>query len=160
MPNQPIASTRLQQQVVELLAAHGKPMRVSEIVPLIGRSTSAISAALKLSAAEPVPGSSPIEWRIHAAPSGQMAARHVPSKFEGSSYIVSSTAEPPTIDDWNERKAEVAGMLSGLAVTYKSDPVKLSEQLGTMAGTLAAIAYTLSAVADKPDWYALLTDRD
>jgi hypothetical protein len=60
---------------------------------------------------------------------------------------------------WNANRANLAKSIADLEIKPDSDPRDVALRLGNGAGTLAHLAYKLSEVATRPDWYELLTEE-
>lgn len=141
-----------------MLADADRPLKTSEVALIVGKSTPATSNALRAVGATPVAGVYPTEWASNS--DTVLSSRIVPSKFDGEQYIVSTVETDNLVQVWNERHDDLANNLAKLVITPKSDPKKMAVQLGTIAGSIASLAYNLHAVADKPDWYLILTDTE
>lgn len=150
--------TRLQMLVIETLMQARTPLRTSEIAQITGRSVTAVKAALEASRAERVPGVAPAEWYLPE--SGELGPRRVPSKHADLDFLVSTKTTDNIVELWNKQREVVGQSMKELNITEKLNPKKAAEQIGTLAGSLAALAYTLASVQDMPDWYEIITEKD
>lgn len=144
--------------MLQALADADRPLKTSEVARIVGKSTPATSNALREAGATPVAGVYPTEW----ATGGDtvLATRLVPSKFDDVQYVVIAADTDNLVQVWNDKREDLASNLAKLSITPKSDPKKTAIQLGTIAGSIGALAYNLHVVAGKPDWYHILTDNE
>jgi hypothetical protein len=61
---------------------------------------------------------------------------------------------------WNSQREAVGKSLQELEITPTLDVKKAADQIGTLAGSLAALAYTLDSVQGMPDWYEIITEKE
>jgi len=150
--------SRLQMLVTETLMQAHTPLRTSEVAQITGRSVTAVKAALEASRAERVPGVAPAEWVL---PDTDAAGpRQVPSKHKGVQFTVSTKTTDGIVKIWNSQREAVGKSLQELEITPTLDVKKAADQIGTLAGSLAALAYTLDSVQGMPDWYEVITDEE
>lgn len=126
---------------------------------MVGKSTQATSSALEASGALRVAGIYPTEWTIVGAET-IVGSRIVNSKFDEETYTVSTATSDNLVSVWNAKRQDVADALAKLSISPKIDPKKAALQLGTIAGSLAALAYSLQENSSKPDWYIILTEKE
>lgn len=150
--------TRLQMLVTEALMQARTPLRTSEVAQVTGRSVTAVKAALEASRAERVPGVTPAEWYL--PDTGAAGPRRAPSKHDGAEFIVSTKTTDDIVAIWNKQHDAVGKSLQELEIVPTLDPKKAAEQIGTLAGSLAALAYTLASVQGMPDWYEIITEKE
>jgi hypothetical protein len=150
--------TRLQMLVTEALMQARTPLRTSEVAQITGRSVTAVKAALEASRAERVPGVAPTEWVLPDTPAA--GPMRVPSKHDGIEFTVSTKTADGIVEIWNKQRDSVGKSLQELEITPTLDPKKAAMQIGTLAGSLAALAYTLAGVQGMPDWYEIITEKE
>ena len=150
-------SKRLQLTILQLLTDAGEPMKTSEIATAVGRTPTAVVRALEGTSAYRLPDTRPAEWTIRTE--APMLTKVVPSKFSDNAYVVSSGSAAGLLKAWNDKHKTVGETLAKFAITPDTDPEKMALQLGTVAGSIAALAYALKSVADDDNWYAKLTDE-
>lgn len=150
--------SRLQMLVTEALMQAQTPLRTSEVAQITGRSVTAVKAALEASRAERVPGVTPAEWVLPET--GAAGPRRVPSKHKGIEFTVSTKTTEGIVKIWNSQREAVGKSLQELEITPTLDVKKAADQIGTLAGSLAALAYTLDSVQGMPDWYEVITDEN
>jgi hypothetical protein len=75
-------------------------------------------------------------------------------------YTVSAKQTDDVVAVWNKQHEAVGQALSALVINRDLPIKKVAEQIGTLAGSLAALAYELQQVSDRPDWYDVLTETD
>jgi hypothetical protein len=75
-------------------------------------------------------------------------------------YTVSAKATDDVVAVWNKQHEAVGQALSALVINRDLPIKKVAEQIGTLAGSLASLAYELQQVSDRPDWYDVLTETD
>lgn len=151
-------SKRLQVKVLDALRLADQPLTTSEVAMLVNKSYESTRQALLLVGAERVDNSFPTEWRI----SGSATPAHiqrVPSKYDETEYTVGASIYDAPVAMWNANKANLAKSIADLDIKPDSDPREIALRLGNGAGTLAHLAYKLSEVATRPDWYDLLTQE-
>lgn len=149
-------SKRLQLRVLDTLRTADQPLTTSEVAMLINRSFETTRHALSTIGAVQVPDSYPTEWTIALADTPSLL-RKAPSKFTDVDYTVSTKPVPNLVDAWNKQRGKLGEVLSLTEIDAKANPKQLALQLGTIAGTLAALSYSLSEVAGTPDWHDTLT---
>jgi hypothetical protein len=123
---------------------------------LINRSFEATRKALSTVGAMPVADSYPTEWTIATADTPS-SMRKAPGKFDEIEYTVGTKPVAGLVTAWNAQRGKLGELLSATEINTKTDPKQLAIQLGTIAGTLAALSYSLSEVAGSPDWLDQLT---
>ena len=131
-------SKKLQLQVLQALKDADRPMRTAEVAAVVGKTAPAVAAALEQSGARKLLGY-PAKWTIDGA-NTIIGSRIAPSKFEGEQYVVTTAPTDELVAAWNEKCEAVGAALTKLHITPKSDPAELALQLGTIAGSLAALA--------------------
>lgn len=151
-----VTSRRLKSRV--LLALSGdEPLRTSEVAGIVGASVTATRAALESVGAIRIDTVYPTEWTITPPTIPEKGSKAVPSKFTGVEYVVTSKAVDDIVGAWNAQCAALGTAIAASAVVAGSDPKKLAKDLGTVAGSIAALSYALNGVAGKPDWLDILT---
>jgi hypothetical protein len=123
---------------------------------LINKSFETTRHALSTIGAVPVADSYPTEWTM-SANSMPSALRKAPGKFSEIEYTVGTKPVSGLVTAWNAQRGKLGELLSMTEINTKTDPKQLAIQLGTIAGTLAALSYSLSEVAGSPDWLDQLT---
>lgn len=149
-------SKRLQSTVLDAMRLVGEPMSVTEISKVIGKSRQAVRHALQESGAVIVDDSRPVLW---ALPDAIHGARRVPCKHNEVEFIVSTKDGANLITIWNKQREKIGKMIGNLEIEPSLDPRDMAEQLGSLAGSLAALAYDLDKVGNMPDWFEILTDE-
>ena len=149
-------SKRLQLRVLDTLRTAGQPLTTSEVAMMVNRSFEATRKALNSVGAVRVEDAFPTEWTIATADTPS-SMRKAPSKFSDIEYTVGTKEVPQLVDAWNKQRGKLGEVLALTEINSKADPKHLALQLGTVAGTLAALSYSLSEVANLPDWYDSLT---
>lgn len=149
-------SKRLQARVLDILRIADTPLTTREVAMLVNRSYEATRQALALVGAERVDSSFPTEWKI-ADSNMPDALKKVPSKFDEVSYTVSTKDVVQLVQVWNSQREATGKAMTDTEITPDSNPKDLAIKLGTVAGSLAALAYQLSEVATRPDWFDVLT---
>jgi hypothetical protein len=153
-------SDRLKFQVREALATIGQPATTADVAALVGRSHNSVRVALRdAGSVVQLDGSYPVLWTIEG-PNGATASRRVLSKHADVDYTVSAKATEDVVAVWNKQHEAVGQALSALVINRDLPIKKVAEQIGTLAGSLAALAYELQQVSDRPDWYDVLTETD
>jgi hypothetical protein len=104
-------------------------------------------------------GSYPVLWTIDGA-DGSSVPHRVASKHADVDYTVSAKQTDDVVAVWNKQHEAVGHALSALVINRDLPIKKVAEQIGTLAGSLAALAYELQQVSDRPDWYDVLTETD
>ena len=148
-------SKRLQLQVTEALAQTGIPMTTNEIAKLIGKSPQATRAALQASGALKLDESWPILWS-----SNRNSAKKVPSQFSDVNLTVGAKDVDDILNMWNASHEALGEAIKKLHIEPDSTVSAIATQLGTIAGSIAYLAYQLDNVAGKPDWYEILTESE
>lgn len=151
-------SDRLKNQVLEAMRTIGKPASTGDIAALVGRSPNSVRIALREVAAQQ-DGSYPLLWSLPQT-NGMTVSRRVFSKHTDVEYVVSAKKQSDIVSVWNKQREAVGNALAALEIERGIDVKKISEQVGTLAGSLASLAYDLQQVSDRPDWYDVLTDKE
>jgi hypothetical protein len=149
-------SKRLQASVLDTMRMIGEPMSVTELSKVIGKSRQAVRHALQESGAVVIDDSRPVLW---ALPEGMSITKRVPGKHNEVEYVVSTKASSNFVDIWNKQREKIGASITGLAIEPSTDPGDMAVQLGSLAGSLAALAYDLEQVKNMPDWYEILTEE-
>ncbi len=149
-------SKRLQLRVLDTLRVAGQPLTTSEVAMLVNRSFEATRKALTVIGAMPIADSYPTEWTIATADTPS-TLRKAPAKFTDIEYTVSTKEVPHLVTAWNEQHGKLGELLGATKIDSTINPKHLAVQLGTIAGTLAALACLLDEVAGSPDWLDQLT---
>ena len=149
-------SKRLQASVLDTLRMIGEPTSVTEIAKVIGKSRQAVRHALQDSGAVVVDDSRPLLWTL---PENLQGARRVPSKHTDVEYTVSTKQTDDIVAIWNAQREAVGVSMSQLEIVPSMKPGKVAEQVGSLAGSLASLAYALEQVKNLPDWYEILTEE-
>ena len=149
-------SKRLKLRVLDTLRTANQPLTTSEVAMLINRSFETTRHALTAVGAVRVEDSFPTEWTIATADTPS-AFRKAPSKFTEVDYTVSANNVPNLVDAWNTQRGKLGEVLALTEINSKADPKHIALQLGTVAGTLAALACMIDEVSTLPDWYDSLT---
>ena len=153
-------SDRLKFQVREALATIGQPATTADVAALVGRSHNSVRVALRdAGSVVQLDGSYPVLWTIDGA-DGSTNTRRVASKHADVDYTVSAKQTDDVVAVWNKQHEAVGQALSALVINRDLPIKKVAEQIGTLAGSLAALAYELQQVNDRPDWYDVLTETD
>jgi len=147
-------SKRLQTQVMDLLRLTDEPMTTQDVAVILGKSQQAVRIALNECGAWRVDDSYPVMWTV--PDSLKVSTRRAPSKYAEIDITVSTMAVDNIVDNWNASVESLSAALSQLVITSDSNPKKEAERIGTVAGSMAYLAYELSQVANKPDWYEIL----
>ena len=151
-------SKRLQVRVLDVLRQAGTPLTTSEVAMLVNRSFEATRQALQLVGAKRVDDSYPTEWTIDETFTPDYLKK-VPSKFDELSYTVSTKSFDTPIVLWNEQRDSLSKAIKALEIKPTDNPKDVAKKLGTTAGSIAHVAYRLSEVATRPDWYDILTQE-
>lgn len=149
-------SKRLQQNCLQILRDANRPMRVSEVSAIVGYSITATTAALKACGAVRNIDVFPTEWTI----GDSNFPKEVASTLEGQKFTVAGPISDDIVNSWNSKCEKLGESIAKMQVTAKSDPKKLGAQLGTIAGSIAKLAYELQSVAGQPDWFQTLTEKE
>jgi hypothetical protein len=151
-------SKKLQLKVLDALHTAGTPLTTSEVAMLINRSFETTRHALSVVGAIRVDGTFPSEWTIDTSyiPSH---IKQVPSKFDELSYTVTTKPFDTPIVLWNEQRDSLSKAIKALEIKPTDNPKDVAKKLGTTAGSIAHVAYRLSEVATRPDWYDILTQE-
>lgn len=149
-------SKRLQASVLDTLRLTGEPMSVKNIAATLGISQQSVRAALENSGAVIADDSRPSLWVL---PESLVGAKRVPCKHNDIEFVVSTKATKDIVALWNKQRATIGSSVAELEIDAKLNPGKTAEQLGSLAGSLAALAYELDQVKSMPDWYEILTDE-
>lgn len=151
-------SKRLQVKVLDAMRTAGTPLTTSEISILVGKSYESTRQALLIVGAEKVDDSFPTKWRMSdvALP---VEGRTVPSNFHGDEYTVSTKPIEGLVQAWNESRESLGASLASTEITPNINPKNLAVQLGTVAGSIAALAYKLDEYATRPDWFESITEE-
>jgi hypothetical protein len=153
-------SDRLKFQVREALASIGQPATTADVAALVGRSHNSVRVALRdAGSVVQLDGSYPVLWTIDRT-DGLNGSRRVASKHADVDYTVSAKQADDVVAVWNKQHEAVGQALSALVINRDLPIKKVAEQIGTLAGSLAALAYELQQVSDRPDWYDVLTETD
>jgi hypothetical protein len=153
-------SDRLKFQVREALATIGQPATTADVAAIVGRSHNSVRVALRdAGSVVQLDGSYPVLWTIDGA-DGSSVSRRVASKHTDVDYTVSAKQTDDVVAVWNKQHEAVGQALSALVINRDLPIKKVAEQIGTLAGSLAALAYELQQVSDRPDWYDVLTETD
>lgn len=149
-------SERLKTQVIDALRRAHDPLTTAEVAAIIGKSHQATRTALVGSGAHKLDSSWPIMW---TAPN-RNSDRKVPSQFSDVELTVGAKDVDDILNMWNESHEALGDAIKALHVTPDSTVSAISTQLGTIAGSIAYLAWQLSEVAGKPDWYEILTESE
>lgn len=149
-------SKRLKTRVLMALSSNEDGLRTSEIAGIVGASVTATRAALEAIGAVKVAEAYPTEWTIDGTKKPSLS-KVVPSKFTGVEYVVTSKEVSDIVSAWNEQCAALGEAISRSTITSDSNTTKSAKDLGTLAGSIVALAFALSEVAGKPDWLDILT---
>jgi hypothetical protein len=153
-------SDRLKFQVREALATIGQPATTADVAAIVGRSHNSVRVALRdAGSVVQLDGSYPVLWTIDGA-DGSSVSRRVASKHADVDYTVSAKQTDDVVAVWNKQHEAVGQALSALVINRDLPIKKVAEQIGTLAGSLAALAYELQQVSDRPEWYDVLTETD
>jgi hypothetical protein len=135
----------------------GEPISSNELAKVLGKSPQAVRQALSSSGAIKIDDSRPILW---ALPGSIRMEQRVPAKFSDVDYVVSTKQTDDIVAIWNAQREAVGTSLTQLEIVSTMKPGKVAEQVGSLAGSLAALAYALDQVKSMPDWYEILTDKE
>lgn len=149
-------SDRLKTQVLDALRQAHDPLTTSEVAAIIGKSQQATRTALVGSGAEKVDSSWPIMWTLP----DRISDRKVPSQFSDVQLTVGAKDVDDILNMWNESHDALGEAIKRLHINPDSTVSAIATQLGTIAGSIAYLAYQLDNVADKPDWYEILTESE
>lgn len=149
-------SKRLQTQVLDLLRLTDEPMSTQDVALVLGKSQQAVRIALNECGAWRVDESHPVLWTV--PDTMKKATRRAPSKYAEIDLTVSTASVDNIVDTWNASVDTLSKAISELRIDPKSNPKKEAERIGTVAGSMAYLAYELNEVAGKPDWYEILTE--
>lgn len=149
-------STRLQTQVIDALRQASVPLTTSDVSNIIGKSAQATRTALIASGATKLDDSWPIMWTLPDRISG----RKVPSQFSDVELTVGAKDVDDILNMWNENHEILGDSIKKLHISPDSTASAIAHQLGTIAGSIAYLAWQLDRVADKPDWYEILTESE
>lgn len=152
-------SKRLQLRILDALRTAGQPLTTSEVAMLVGKSFETTRHALGSIGAVRVADAFPTEWTIATADTPS-SLRKAPSKFTEVDYTVSANNVPNLVDAWNTQRGKLGEVLALTEINSKADPKHIALQLGTVAGTLAALACMIDEVSTLPDWYDSLTKEN
>ena len=149
-------SDRLKTQVLDALRQARDPLTTSEVAAILGKSHQATRTALVGSGAEKVDSSWPIMWTLP----DRISDRKVPSQFNDVELTVGAKAVDDILNMWNSSHEALGDAIKRLSINEDTTPSAISEQLGTIAGSIAYLAWQISQVAGKPDWYEILTESE
>lgn len=149
-------SARLQNQVLDALNSTSVPLTTADVSNIIGKSAQATRTALIASGAIKIDNSYPIMW---TAPN-RNKIRKAPSQFDDVELTVGAKDVDDLLNMWNEHHEALGESIKSLEITPDSTVSAIAEQLGTIAGSIAHLAWQLSDVAGKPDWYEILTESE
>ena len=149
-------STRLQTQVIDALRQASVPLTTSDVSNIIGKSAQATRTALIASGATKLDDSWPIMWTLPDRISG----RKVPSQFNDVELTVGAKEVDDILNMWNESHEALGEAVKRLHINPDSTVSAVAAQLGTIAGSIAYLAWQLDQVASKPDWYEILTESE
>jgi hypothetical protein len=135
----------------------GEPVSVNTLAGTLGKSPQAIRQALDGSGVIKIDDSRPV---LYALPDTMIGARRVPSKHDEIEYVVSTKAADAIVELWNSQRESIGGSLARMEIVSSMKPGAVAEQIGTLAGSLAALAFELDQVKSMPDWYEILTDKE
>lgn len=148
-------SSRLVNQVTDALRQANTPLSTNDVANIIGKSKQATRLALNESNAKKVDDSWPILWTL-----GDTDTPSVPSQFSDVKLLVAAKHVQNILPMWNDNHAQLGDAIKALRIDEDSIPAFVAEQLGTIAGSIAYLAHTLDKVANKPDWYEILTETE
>ena len=149
-------SDRLRVTVLDALRVAGQPLSALDLASMLGKSPQAVREALKDSGAVSVDDSRPALWTLP----GERMEKRAPAKHTEVDYIVSTKQTDDIVAIWNAQREAVGVSLTQLEIVSSMKPGKVAEQVGSLAGSLAALAYSLDQVKSMPDWYEILTDKE
>lgn len=149
-------SDRLKTQVLDALRQAHDPLTTSEVAAILGKSHQATRTALIGSGAEKVDSSWPIMWTLP----DRISSRKVPSQFSDVELTVGAKDVDDILNMWNENHDALGEAIKKLHINPDSTVSAVATQLGTIAGSMAYLAWQLSEVANKPDWYEILTESE
>ena len=149
-------SDRLKTQVIDALRQARTPLTTNNVANLIGKSQQATRTALIAAGAERVDDSWPVLWTV----ADRNTIRHVPSQFSDIQLTVGAKDVDDILNMWNQNHEGLGDAIKSLFINEDTTPSFIAEQLGTIAGSIAYLAWQISEVADKPDWYEILTEKE
>jgi hypothetical protein len=86
--------------------------------------------------------------------------RKVPSQFNDIELTVGAKEVDNLLPMWNENHEALGDAIKALRINPDSTVSAVAAQLGTIAGSMANLAWQLNEVAGKPDWYEILTESE
>lgn len=140
--------------VRDLLRVAGTAMTTKEIALALGKSYEAVRQAIVQADLVTVGHGQP----RHYALAETDKQRSVPTKNSGLEYTVLGVNTGLIVPQWNSSKEAVVARLAESEILPTSNPSELATRFGTASGVLAQLAHDLYEVADKPDWYEILTE--
>lgn len=140
--------------VRDLLRVAGTAMTTKEIALALGKSYEAVRQAIIEADLVAVGYGNPKHYALAELDD----TRRVPSKNSGLDYTVTGVEIAQLVPEWNKSKGDILAKLADSEIRPGISPMELATRLGTASGVLAQLAYDLSSVADKPDWYEILTE--
>lgn len=144
-------SQRTVGMVMRLLNRQGKPMTISQLSAITGKSYNTVKRALSMGGAVQVEGSYP---KVFTTPD-----QYEPERVVGDSYEVVRVPyvdHHPVVARWNGAREQFAANLARIEITANTDPDKLARDFAAAATTLASIAYAVGEAKRGPDWFAVL----
>lgn len=144
-------SKRTTGAVMRLLARAGKPMTITQLADITGKSYNTVKQALHLGGAVKVEGTYPAVFTV--------AALYEAERIIGNS---TDTVRVPfaeldeAVARWNKSRSVFTKNLGAVEIAPEADPDKLYEQFTQAAQVLASLAYAIDKVRNGPDWYTEL----
>lgn len=138
--------------VQRTLQRHNRPMTVSELSRILGKSDPTVRKALEKAGAAEDRTVWPRVWSLpdSYAPPAQLGAS------TDNVLVPVILGEPAWAPRWNEAAQRVGEGIAKLQITPESDPVALMHQFIIAAQSLASVALAIQQAKDRPDWYAKL----
>lgn len=142
--------------VRELLRVAGTAMTTKEIALALGKSYEAVRQAIVQAELVTIGHGNPKHYAL-----GELDnERRVKSKNDGLDYVVTGTTSSQISAEWNKNREAIVSLLAKSEIAPGVSPGELALRFGTASGVLAQLAYDLYNVADKPDWYEILTENE
>lgn len=137
--------------VMRLLARAGKPMTITQLADITGKSYNTVKRALFLGGAVKVDDTYPAVFTVAAL---YEAERTIGNSADTVRVPFAELDE--AVARWNKSRSVFTKNLSAVEIAPEADPDKLYEQFTQAAQVLASLAYAIGKVRSGPDWFTEL----